>query len=75
MMTLNVAATAGPALAGLALLRTDVATVYVAFGLISALSAFGFLLVPDLKTLMNLDHEAVKDWYARRHPELFAAPR
>jgi MFS family permease len=75
MMTLNIAATAGPALAGLALLRTDVATVYTVFGLISACSALGFLLVPDFKTLMSLDHEAVKDWYARRHPELFAASR
>lgn len=73
MMTLNIAAAGGPALAGLALLHLEVATVYIAFGLLSAVSAMGFLLVPDFKTLMNLDHESVKDWYARRHPELFAA--
>lgn len=71
MMTLNIAAAAGPALAGLALLQLEVSAVYIAFGLLSAVSALGFLLVPDFKTLMSLDHESVKDWYQRRHPELF----
>lgn len=37
----------------------------------AALSALGFVLVPDFRTLMSLDHEAAKGWYARRHPELF----
>ena len=72
MMTIYVAAAAGPALAGTALLHWQIDTVYLVFGLLSMLSALGFFLVPDFKTLMSLDHEQVKDWYARRHPELFA---
>ncbi|WP_349743615.1 MFS transporter [Roseateles cavernae] len=76
MMTMNIAAAAGPALAGLALLKLEVATVYFLFGLLSAASALGYLFVPDFKTLLTLDHEQVKDWYAHRHPELFgAAPK
>lgn len=71
MMSMTVAGALGPALAGLALLQWPVAQVYIAFGLAAALSALGFLLVPDFRTLMSLDHESVKDWYARRHPELF----
>ena len=74
MMTIYVAATAGPALAGTALMHWQVGTVYLAFGLLSMCSAIGFFLIPDFKTLMGLDHEQVKDWYARRHPELFAGP-
>jgi MFS family permease len=72
MMTLNISAAAGPALAGVALLSWPVDQVYIAFGLLSALSALGFFLVPDFKTLLSLDHEQVKDWYVRQHPELFA---
>lgn len=73
MMTLNIAAAAGPALAGLALLQLSVSQVYLLFGLMAAISALGFVLVPDFRTLMSLDHEAAKGWYARRHPELFDA--
>ncbi len=74
MMTMNIAAAAGPALAGLALLRLEVSTVYFLFGLLSAASALGYLFVPDFKTLLTLDHDQVKDWYAHRHPELFGPP-
>ncbi len=74
MMSMTVAGAAGPALAGLALLQLSVPAVYASFGLLAALSALGFLLVPDFRTLLNLDHESVKDWYAHRHPELFGVP-
>lgn len=71
MMSMTVAGAAGPALAGLALLQLSVPAVYASFGLLAACSALGFLLVPDFRTLLNLDHESARDWYARRHPELF----
>lgn len=70
-MSLTVASALGPALAGLALTQASVASVYIGFGLAAGLSALGFLLVPDFRLLMAQDHEMVKDWYARRHPELF----
>ncbi len=74
IMVMTVAGAIGPALAGLALTQWSVSTVYVAFGLMAALSAFGFLFVPDFRTLLQLDHDQVKDWYALRHPELFSEP-
>lgn len=71
MMSSQISATLGPALAGLALLHGSVGVVYVGFGLLAGASALGYLLVPDFKTLLSLDHESVRDWYSRRHPELF----
>lgn len=71
MMSSQISATLGPALAGLALLHGSVSVVYVGFGLLAGASALGYLLVPDFKTLLSLDHESVRDWYSRRHPELF----
>lgn len=71
MMSSQISATLGPALAGLALLHGSVSVVYVGFGLLAGASARGYLLVPDFKTLLSLDHESVRDWYSRRHPELF----
>jgi len=71
MMSSQISATLGPALAGLALLHASVSVVYIAFGLLAGASALGYLLVPDFKTLLNLDHESVQGWYGRKHPELF----
>lgn len=74
IMAMTVAGAIGPALAGLALTQWSVSTVYIAFGLLAALSALGFLFVPDFRTLLQLDHDQIKDWYAQRHPELFGEP-
>lgn len=58
-MTLNISAALGPALACLALLSWQVSEVYIGFGLLAAVSALGFLLVPDFQTLLSLEHEQV----------------
>ncbi|MEJ6002432.1 MFS transporter [Paucibacter soli] len=73
MMQLQVSAALGPALVGWALLHAKVSSVYVAMGAIGALSALGFALVPGLREMLSLEHEQVRDWYARQHPELFHA--
>ena len=51
IMTMQVSQTLGPAIAGLALTHWSVRTVYVVFGLSSAVSALGFFLDPGLPRL------------------------
>ncbi|MEP6502654.1 MAG: MFS transporter, partial [Betaproteobacteria bacterium] len=72
MMTTQVAMTLGPALAGIALAHWSVRTVYVAFGLLSALGSFGFFAVPGFRAFMALSHDEVDGWYGRTYPEAFA---
>jgi len=71
IMTITVAQTLGPALAGVALAHWSVRAVYVGFGLMSALSALGFFLVPGFRRFMALSHDEVDDWYGRTYPQAF----
>ena len=71
VMTIQVSQTLGPALAGTALLHWSVREVYVAFGLLSAASAFGFFLVPGFRAFMALEHAQVDGWYSKAYPAAF----
>jgi MFS family permease len=73
VMTIQVSQTLGPALAGMALAHWSVREVYVAFGLLSAASAFGFFLVPGFRAFMALEHAEVDGWYGRAYPAAFEA--
>ncbi|MDP5008706.1 MAG: MFS transporter [Glaciimonas sp.] len=73
IMTTNIAGTLGPAIAGIALLHWQLDTVYIAFGILAALTASAFVFVPRAREFLELDHHAVKDWYGREYPEVFAA--
>ncbi len=72
IMTTNIAGTLGPAIAGIALLRWHLNTVYIAFGILGALSAAAFMFVPRAREFMELDHHQVKDWYGHQYPAIFA---
>ncbi|MDT8997907.1 MFS transporter [Paucibacter sp. APW11] len=72
MMSLQIASALGPALAGIGLARASVDAVYIGLGLAGSVSALGLLLVPGLREMLALDHEEVKEWYAKQHPHLFA---
>jgi hypothetical protein len=70
----HLAAALAPALAGSLLAHWPVAAVY---GFMSAgflLSGLLLLAVPRLRPFLRLDHEQVKDWYGREHPEAFVRP-
>jgi MFS family permease len=69
--TTYIASMIGPALAGFALLRWSVGTVFMAFGLIGALFALGLAVVPGFRAFMALDHEAVANFYERNFPHAF----
>ncbi len=71
IMTVQVSQTLGPAIAGLALTHWSVRVVYVLFGLLSAVSALGFFLVPGFRAFMALDHDSVDNWYGRTYPRVF----
>ena len=66
-----IAATIGPALAGLALMRWPVWMVFTGFGLLGALAALGLAAVPGFRSFMELDHAAVDNFYGRNFPEAF----
>lgn len=70
--TTNIASVIGPALAGVALLHVEVATVFVAFGVAGGLCAAGLWFVPGFRDFMALDHEQVDGFYAKRFPQAFA---
>lgn len=72
MMSLQIAASLGPALTGLALSKYTVSQVYMGIGLAAALSSLGFFWVPGLREMFAQDHEQVRDWYGHKHPHLFA---
>ncbi|MFD2453604.1 MFS transporter [Ideonella paludis] len=71
MMTTKLAATLGPALAGIALLQWSVATVYISFGLMGALASLALMAVPGYKAFMALEHHEIEGWYQRAYPKAF----
>ncbi|MFL6698442.1 MAG: MFS transporter [Vitreoscilla sp.] len=71
IMTVQISQSLGPAIAGLALAHWSVRTVYIVFGLSSAVSALGFFLIPGFRAFMALEHEEVDDFYARTYPQVF----
>jgi MFS family permease len=71
IMTVQVSQTLGPAIAGVALLHWSVRTVYLVFGLLSAISALGFFLIPGFRSFMALDHDTVDNWYAKTYASVF----
>ena len=73
IMTVQVSQTLGPAIAGVALTHWSVRAVYVMFGLLSAVSALGFFLIPGFRAFMALEHDEVDDWYGRTYPATFDA--
>ena len=73
IMTVQVSQTLGPAIAGVALTHWSVRAVYVMFGLLSAVSALGFFLVPGFRAFMALEHDEVDGWYGRTYPATFDA--
>lgn len=73
IMTVQVSQTLGPAIAGVALLHWSVRTVYVMFGLLSAVSALGFFAVPGFRAFMALEHDQVDNWYGKTYPKVFEA--
>ncbi len=73
IMTVQVSQTLGPALAGAALTHWSVRTVYVLFGLLSAVAAGGFFLIPGFRAFMALEHDEVDNWYGRTYPQVFEA--
>ncbi|MCV2358521.1 MFS transporter [Paucibacter sp. TC2R-5] len=75
MMIAQLAAALAPAIAGLLLLRWEVAEVYLWLSAGFLGSGLLLLAVPELRPFLRLDHEQVKNWYGRRYPEAFAARR
>lgn len=75
IITSQVAAAIGPALAGLALTRWPVHGVYFAFGLAGGIAALSLAAVPGFRAFMAIDHDAVDGWYERAHPEVFVRAR
>ncbi|MGA0611280.1 MFS transporter [Caldimonas sp. KR1-144] len=71
IVTTQVAASLGPALAGLALSVWSVKWVYLAFGVLGAAAALSLAAVPGFRAFMALSHEEVDGWYGRAHPEAF----
>ncbi|MCX7208013.1 MAG: MFS transporter [Proteobacteria bacterium] len=71
-MVMNLASMLGPAIAGVALGMVEIDVVYTAFGLSLFLVAITFPLLPNIQAFLALDHHEVKNWYAKKHPELFS---
>ncbi|MEO5689133.1 MAG: MFS transporter [Burkholderiaceae bacterium] len=71
IMTTQVSQTLGPAIAGVALAHWSVRAVYLAFGVATCASAFGFFLVPGFRGFMALDHEEVDNFYGKNYPQVF----
>jgi len=71
ILTTQVAASIGPAIAGVALHVWPVQWVYLAFGVLGALAALSLAAVPGFRAFMALSHEEVEGWYGREHPEAF----
>lgn len=71
----QLSATLAPALAAVLLqLPLAVSTVYLVLATGFATSGLLLLAVPGLGPFLRLDHEAVRDWYRRQHPQAFALP-
>lgn len=71
VMSTQVANALGPTLAGLALLHWSFTTVATGFGLIAAVLACGFMLIPRSREFFGLNHDEVKDWYRLQYPQGF----
>lgn len=71
VMSTQVANALGPTLAGLALLHWSFTTVATGFGLIAAMLACGFTLIPRSREFFGLNHDEVKDWYRLQYPHGF----
>lgn len=71
----QLSATLAPALAAALLqLPLAVSTVYLVLAAGFATSGLLLLAVPGLGPFLRLDHEEVRDWYRRQHPQAFALP-
>lgn len=71
----QVSAALAPMLAGALVLRWPVGAVYVVLAAGFLLSGLLLLAVPDLPRFLRLDHDSVKNWYGRHHPQAFAPRR
>lgn len=70
-MTIQLAGTLGPAVAGVALTRWSVQAIYTSFGLLAGAISLALAFVPGFKAFMALEPERVDGWYGRAHPEAF----
>jgi len=73
ILSFQVAASVGPAIAGACLVRWNISTVYVGFGVLAASFASLLLMVPRFREFMGLSHDHVEGWYERSYPHVFAA--
>jgi MFS family permease len=71
MAVTQLAASIGPALAGLSLAHADVSVVYIVFGLLGGITSLALMLVPGFRAFMRASEAQAKDWYARHHPQAF----
>lgn len=71
VMLVKIGSMLGPALAGALLHVLPLDRVYLIFALLHLATVLPMLLLPGLKAFLELDHEEVKDWYWRHHPEAF----
>jgi MFS family permease len=71
IMLAQLSAVAGPAVAGVMLLRASITSVYLIFGSSLLICSFGWVLTPDFRKFMSLDDHEVEGWYGIRYPEAF----
>jgi hypothetical protein len=71
LTTAHLAAALAPALAGALLQHASVQAVYLLLAAGLAAGGLLLLLVPGLGPFLRLDHEQVRGWYGRHHPEAF----
>lgn len=71
IMTAQLAATLGPAVAGLALTHWPVHVVHAAFGVLGGLASLGLAIVPGFRAFMALGPDEVEGWYGRAYPRAF----
>ena len=71
----QLAGLAAPAVAGLLLQHLSVAQAYGGLSLAFLASSLLLLRVPSLGDFLRLDHESVRGWYGRQHPEAFGLSR
>jgi hypothetical protein len=71
VMLVKIGSMLGPALAGALLHVLPLEQVYLIFALLHLATVVPMLLLPGMKAFLALDHDEVKDWYWRRHPEAF----
>jgi len=74
VMTTQVAAAIGAAMAGAALTHWSVDVVYAVFGVVAGVLSATLAWVPGFREFMALEPSAVAGWYERRYPGVFGAP-